>query len=74
MLSATAIVVDATFAITGIAVAVERRAAHVVPTRDPSASLADSTPLASGAFRLAGEQQGLPIRASLSPDPPPSLC
>jgi 2-phosphosulfolactate phosphatase len=66
---AIAIVVDVIFATTGIALALERGAADVVPTADPESARAQARTLAPHSFVLAGEQDGKAIPGFIEPWP-----
>lgn len=64
-----AIVVDVIFATTGIAIALDRGAADIVPASDPDAARCHAQRLAPGSFLLVGEQEGELIEGFAEPWP-----
>ncbi len=63
------IVIDVIFATTGIAIALDRGAAEVVPTPDPETARAHAQALSPGSFLLVGEQEGELIEGFAEPWP-----
>jgi 2-phosphosulfolactate phosphatase len=64
-----AIVVDLVFATSGIAIALERGAADIIPTLDIDGARAYASTLAPGSFILTGEQDGEVPTSFIAPWP-----